>query len=101
MQPFSSALRRCYAARMPRVARTVFAGVAHHLRQGGNRPENVFFTDEDRRAYLIGLKEVCKKHGVEIPAYSSFINKNCSPGTSYAQRRWLVELIFPPFGGLM
>jgi putative transposase len=53
---------------MPRVARTVFAGLPHHLRQRGNRRENVFFTDEDRRTYLIGLKEYCKRHGVQILA---------------------------------
>ncbi len=45
------------SARMLRVARTVFAGLRHHVTQRGNRRENVFFMDEDRRAYLIGLKE--------------------------------------------
>jgi putative transposase len=34
---------------MLRVARTVFAGLPHHLTQRGNRRETVFFTDE---AYL-------------------------------------------------
>jgi hypothetical protein len=31
------------------LARTVFAGVPHHVTQRGNRRENVFFTDDDRR----------------------------------------------------
>jgi hypothetical protein len=48
---------------MPRVARTVFAGLPHHATQRGSRRENVFSTDADRRTYLIWLKEVCKKHG--------------------------------------
>ena len=37
---------------MPRVARAVFSGVAHHITQRGNRREDVFYTDEDRQAYL-------------------------------------------------
>ena len=37
---------------MPRLARTVFPGVPYHVTQRGNRREDVFFTDEGRRAYL-------------------------------------------------
>ena len=60
---------------MPRVARTVFAGLPHYVTQGGNLCENVFFlTDAHRRTYLIGLKEYCKKHGVEILAYCLMSN---------------------------
>jgi putative transposase len=42
---------------MPRLARTVFAGVPHHITQCGNRQENVFFTQADRQLYLEWLKE--------------------------------------------
>ncbi len=54
---------------MPRVARSVFAGVPHHVTQRGNRRENVFFSDEDRRVYLAWLGDYCQKHSVEILAY--------------------------------
>jgi putative transposase len=54
---------------MPRVARSVFAGVAHHVTQRGNRRENVFFSDEDRRTYLAWLREYCLKHDVQVLAY--------------------------------
>jgi len=31
---------------MPRVARTVFSGVPHHITQRGNRREDVFYSNE-------------------------------------------------------
>lgn len=37
---------------MPRRARLVLPGVAHHVTQRGNNRQHVFFSDEDRAAYL-------------------------------------------------
>jgi putative transposase len=54
---------------MPRIARTVFAGVPHHITQRGNRRSNVFFTDGDRRTYLHWLKGYCDQYGVDVLAY--------------------------------
>jgi putative transposase len=59
---------------MPRLSRTVFAGVPHHVTQRGNRREDIFFTDEDREAYLSWLKEYSEKFGVEILAYCLMTN---------------------------
>jgi putative transposase len=59
---------------MPRLSRTVFPGVPHHITQRGNRREDIFFTDEDREAYLSWLKEYCEKFGVEILAYCLMTN---------------------------
>lgn len=59
---------------MPRLARTVFACVPHHVTQRGNRREEVFFTDGDREAYLGWLKEYCQKHHVEVLAYCVMTN---------------------------
>ncbi|MGH8648783.1 MAG: transposase, partial [Burkholderiales bacterium] len=59
---------------MPRLARTVFAGVPHHVTQRGNRREEVFFTDGDREAYLDWLTEYCQKHHVEVLAYCLMTN---------------------------
>ncbi|MCL5801185.1 MAG: hypothetical protein M1283_01395 [Gammaproteobacteria bacterium] len=53
---------------MPRLARTVFSGVAHHITQRGNRCEDVFFSDEDRRAYPAWMREYCAKQRAEILA---------------------------------
>lgn len=59
---------------MPRLSRTVFIGVPHHITQRGNRREDIFFTDEDREVYLSWLKEYCEKFGVEILAYCLMTN---------------------------
>jgi len=59
---------------MPRLARTVFAGVPHHITQRGNRREDVFFADDDRRAYLEWLKAYCDEHAVAILAYCLMTN---------------------------
>jgi putative transposase len=54
---------------MPRVARSVVAGLPHHVTQRGNRREPVFFSDEDRRIYLAWLGKYATKHGMKIVAY--------------------------------
>jgi putative transposase len=59
---------------MPRLARAVFSGVAHHITQRGNRRGNVFFNAEDRRTYLAWLRDYCTKYGVEILAYCLMTN---------------------------
>lgn len=59
---------------MPRLSRTVFAGVPHHITQRGNRREEIFFDDEDRMAYLSWLKEYSELHDVEILAYCLMSN---------------------------
>ena len=59
---------------MPRLARTVCARVPHHVTQRGNRREEVFFTDEDRLAYLAWLKDYAEKYEVEILTYCLMTN---------------------------
>lgn len=59
---------------MPRLARSVFADVPHHITQRGNRRENVFFTDADRRTYLTWLKAYSDEHRVEVLAYCLMTN---------------------------
>jgi putative transposase len=59
---------------MPRLARTVFAHVAHHITQRGNRREDIFFTDEDRETYLAWLKDYSRQHKVAILAYCLMSN---------------------------
>lgn len=59
---------------MPRLARTVFANVPHHITQRGNRRENVFFTDDDRNHYLNWLATYCDRHKVDILAYCLMTN---------------------------
>lgn len=59
---------------MPRQARVVFPNIPHHIIQRGNRREDVFFSDDDRKQYLEWLKEYCKEHKVEILAYCLMTN---------------------------
>ena len=59
---------------MPRLARTVFPKITHHITQRGNRRENVFFTDDDRHFYLDLLYEYSQKYKVEILAYCLMTN---------------------------
>ena len=46
---------------MPRSARIVVPGLAHHVIQRGNRQQRVFFSDDDRQAYLDLLAIYCRK----------------------------------------
>lgn len=59
---------------MPRLARTVCARVPHHITQRGNRREDVFFSDDDRLAYLGWLKDYAEKYEVDILAYCLMTN---------------------------
>ena len=59
---------------MPRLARAVCALAPHHITQRSNRREKVFFTDEDREAYLGWLKDYAEIHQVEVLAYCLMSN---------------------------
>ncbi|WP_177419332.1 transposase [endosymbiont of Lamellibrachia barhami] len=59
---------------MPRLARTVFPGIPHHITQRGNRREDVFFSADDRIRYLDWLKEYTEKHQVDVLAYCLMTN---------------------------
>ncbi len=59
---------------MPRLARSVFANMPHHITQRGNRREDVFFDDQDRATYLKWLREYAAEHRVEIAAYCLMTN---------------------------
>ena len=54
---------------MPRLARAVIPGVAHHVTQRGNRRLPVFFGDDDRRRYLALVAAGCTKAGVRCLAW--------------------------------
>ena len=59
---------------MPRIARIVVPGVAHHITQRGNRRMDVFFSDGDRAAYLDLLQELSAQHGLHILGYCLMSN---------------------------
>ncbi len=59
---------------MPRVARVVIPGLAHHVTQRGNNRQDVFFVDDDRRAYLEILRQRCADAGVGVLGYCLMTN---------------------------
>jgi putative transposase len=59
---------------MPRVARIVLADVPHHITQRGNNRQDVFFVDQDRRAYLTLLKEQSDRFGLSVLGYCLMTN---------------------------
>ncbi|MCE5228174.1 transposase [bacterium] len=54
---------------MPRIARFVLPGHAHHVLQRGNNDQPVFVTDDDRIAYLDLLREESERHGFDVIGY--------------------------------
>jgi len=59
---------------MPRIARIVVPGCAHHITQRGNNGQDVFFVVDDRRAYLGFLKRAAAAHGLVVHGYCLMTN---------------------------
>jgi len=59
---------------MPRRARIVVPGVAHHVTQRGNNRQDVFLVDDDRHAYLELLKEHADRFGLQVMGYCLMAN---------------------------
>ena len=80
---------------MPRLARTVFAEVPHHITQRGNRQEDVFFDVEDYQTYLEWLHYYSQQHKLEILAYclmTNHIHLVAVPGTENSLQQALKPL---------
>jgi len=54
---------------MPRQARIVLPGEAHHITQRGNYQQEIFRETNDFRQYLFYLKECSEKYHIDILAY--------------------------------
>jgi putative transposase len=59
---------------MPRFARAIAVGCAHHITQRGNNRQDVFFVDQDRDMYLRLLAEEAGRHGLEVLGYCLMTN---------------------------
>ncbi len=51
---------------MPRIARVVAVGMPHHVTQRGNNRQQTFFSDLDRRFYMMLLRHHSGCHGLRI-----------------------------------
>jgi putative transposase len=70
---------------MPRIARIVIPGVAHHIVQRGSRRLQTFFSEQDFKLYKQILKYWIDKEGIQIIAYclmSNHIHLVAIPATS-------------------
>jgi len=54
---------------MPRFARVVIPGCAHHVTQRGNNRQAVFFVEDDYRVYLELLAHQAARHDLRINGY--------------------------------
>lgn len=54
---------------MARIARVVVPGYPHHIVQRGNRRQRVFFSDDDRKAYLEYLMIYARPAGIHFWGY--------------------------------
>jgi putative transposase len=59
---------------MARHSRIVAHDMPHHIKQRGNRRQNVFFCDDDYELYINLMAEWCARAGVEIWAYRLMTN---------------------------
>jgi putative transposase len=59
---------------MPRLARLIVPGVAHHLTQRGNRRQIVFFSDSDKSLYLKLLADMLAESHIRLLAYCLMTN---------------------------
>lgn len=59
---------------MPRAARIVIPGVAHHVTQRGNNGQDIFFVDDDRRVYLRYLGEAAQRYALQVEGYCLMTN---------------------------
>ncbi|MDP3732189.1 MAG: transposase [Candidatus Omnitrophota bacterium] len=54
---------------MPRIARVVAVGLPHHITQRGNYQQDIFFSEDDRKQYLMWIREYSIKYNLSILAY--------------------------------
>src|SRR6266404_5311142 len=59
---------------VPRKLRIEYSGAIYHVMNRGNRREDIFIDDEDRRKFLQTLEEACQKTGWQVHAYCLMSN---------------------------
>lgn len=59
---------------MPRNARVVIPGVAHHVTQRGNNRQDVFFVETDRQVFLQYLREAAQRFVLQLEGYCLMTN---------------------------
>ena len=80
---------------MARLARVAPVGVPQHIIQRGNNRQVCFGNEEDMKAYLNWLKEMSKKHQVDVHAWvlmTNHVHLLCTPWKENAVSRLMQSL---------
>ena len=87
---------------MPRQLRIQYEGAIYHLMSRGDRREEIFRDDLDRKSFLRALGAACEKTGWQLHAYCLMDNHfhlvvsivlNCDPrGRAFVQGRFVFSI---------
>ena len=61
-------------------------GAAHHVTQRGNNRQDIFFSNDDREAYLDRMFEYCERYRLRVLAYCLMSNHIHVVGTPETER---------------
>ncbi len=54
---------------MARPLRIEYPGAYYHVMNRGNRREDIFLTDKDRKVFLDGLTDSCETYSIKLITY--------------------------------
>ena len=54
---------------MARPLRIEYPGAYYHVMNRGNRREDIFLTDKDRKVFLVGLADSCETYRIKLIVY--------------------------------
>jgi REP element-mobilizing transposase RayT len=54
--------------------RIEYPGAYYHVMNRGNRRENIFLTDKDRKVFLAGLVDSCETYHIKLIAFVLMAN---------------------------
>ena len=80
---------------MARLTRVAPVGAAQHIMQRGNNRQVCFTSEEDMKAYLNWLKELSKKHQVDVHAWvlmTNHVHLLCTPWKRHAISRMMQSI---------
>ena len=63
---------------MARPLRIEYADACYHVMNRGNRGEDIFLTDKDRKVFLDGLADSCETYRIKLIAYVMVFLSSCA-----------------------
>jgi hypothetical protein len=71
---------------MPRALRHQYPGAVYHVMARGDGGKPIFESDEDRKAFLFRLGQVCGSHGWRVHAFIARFQENRTEASKYGYR---------------